>query len=309
MAEKQNVLREAVNQVIIEGILQEIRLEETTVNDKTAITGEIDIRTDDHSVHTLRVFSYKYKQDGSENSIYKGLQTVMNEYKSIAQYGKEDADKVRVTAGKLGVNEYYGQDGQLKTFPQLSTNFINRVQANDEFNPRAEFEVELYVHSVIDEIKNDEETGRAIIKGYLPLYGGKIVPLQFVVENEKAVDYVKDNYEAGSTVKIYGDIRNSVIVTKTTEEVAFGKPKEKIKSTTVREYVVTGGSEPYDEDDSRAYSKDVIKKALVERETYLEELKNKSKKESNSASNSKKGFDTKADTKPSKNNIADDLPF
>lgn len=309
MAE-QNTLRQADNQVIIEGILVEKRLEQKANNEgKEYITGELDIEVRENEVHTVRVFSNKLKQDGSENGIYKGLVTVDEEYKSIASHGREEADKVRITQGQVGINDYYGQDGMLRTFPQLSTNFVNRLAASDEFNPRAEFEVEIFVKSIVPEVKNDEETGRVKVNGIIPLYGGKVAPFEFMV-SEEGSEYVSDNYEVASTVKVYGDIINYKETKKTEQAVAFGKPKEKITYNTVREYLITGGSEPYDEDDAKAYSIESIQQAMVERETYLTELKVKSekpKKEEKKGGFGSKGSSSTKSDKPKK--PTPDLPF
>lgn len=309
MAE-QTTIREAVNNVVIEGTVAEVRIETKNSNGKEFITGEVDIQTDENSTHTVKVFANKLNKEGKESSLYKGIETIMNEYKSIASYGKDEADRVRITQGKIGLNEYVGQDDTIKSYPQLSANFINRLTATEEFSPKAEFEVEMFVHSVTEEVKNDEETGRALLKGFVPVYGGKVIPFTFVVADEDAVDYVNNNYEAGSTVTVYGDIVNRVNVTKKEVEVGFGKPQEKITRTTVREYVVTGGTPPLDEDDAKAYKKEVIKKALVEREAYLEEMKAKKKEgASKPAATEKKGFGTKTSETKKKVTSDDSLPF
>lgn len=301
-------LRQAENFVIIEGTLVENKLEERKVNGKDAIGGELEIEVKENEVHTVSFFSYKEKNDGTENGIYKGLETVMNEYKSIASNGREEADRVRVTGGNIRLNEYYGQDGQLRSFPQIQANFVGRVRADEEFNPRAEFDVEIVVGNITDEFKNDEETGRAIIKSYIVLYEGKVIPVDFVVDEDGA-DFVKDNYEVGVTTRVYGDIVNFKEVKRTEKPTAFGKPQEKISTTTVREYLVTGGSEVYDESAGRAYDTDVIKKALTEREVWLEQLKNKASenKGNRSQQKPKSGFDVK---KQNNKEISDsDLPF
>lgn len=311
MTANNTTLREATNNVVIEGTVAEVRIEAKKTNDKEFITGEVDIQTDENSIHTVKVFANKLNKEGKESSLYKGIETIMNEYKSIASHGKENADRVRITQGKVGLNEYVGQDDMIKSYPQLSANFINRLTATEEFNPKAEFEVEMYVHSVAEEMKNDEETGRAILKGLVPVYGGKVIPFSFIVADKDAVDYVSNNYEAGSTVTVYGDIVNRVNVVKKEVEVGFGKPQEKITRTTVREYVVTGGTPPLDSDDSKAYSTDIIKKALVEREAYHEEMKAKKKNnESKPAEKEKKGFGNKPnETKKPITISDDDLPF
>ncbi|WEG18631.1 hypothetical protein PQ478_09120 [Alkalihalophilus pseudofirmus] len=310
MAENTNTLRQAENQVHIEGILLENRLEEKEINGKPAITGEVDIEIKENEVHTVNFFSYKFKKDSNEESgLYKGLATVMNEYQSVNKVGAEAADKVRITTGNIGLNEYYTPDGQLRTFPQISSSFINRVGAGEEFTPKAEFRAEVIVAAVKEEYKNEQETGRAILDAYLPLYGGKIVPFTFVV-GEDGAEYVQDNYEKGQTVKVWGNIVNFKEIVEKKTEGAFGNADKQIKTNTVREYVVTGGSEPYDEDNVNTYKVDVIKKALTEREVHLEQLKNKKKdnKGSKPSGGAKTGFETKPNKKPVE--IDDnDLPF
>ena len=231
--------------------------------------------------------------------------------------GEKLAEKIRITSGELKKNEYVGRDGQLKSFPQYTTNFINRVEMGDDFNPTATFKVEVYIQALVPEIKNEEETGRLIIKGLVPLYGGKVVPQEFVVANEKAVAYIEQNYETGSTVKLKGNIVNSVEVIKTTTESGFGEDFEEIKRNTVRELLVTGGTPVYEEGSTKAYTIEQIKSALIERETMIEEMKAKAKERAN---NFGRGSTTNMDTaggfdvedKPSKGgakagNI--DIPF
>ncbi|GAA4879554.1 hypothetical protein GCM10023310_69670 [Paenibacillus vulneris] len=307
MTKENKQLREATNNAEVEGLVKDIRIEKKQVNSKDAITGEIDIQVEDGSVHTFRVFSYKMNKEGNESGLYKGIETVMNEYKSIEKHGIDAADKVRITQGKIGLNEYYGQDDQLRSFPQLSTNFINRV--TDNFEPKAKFELEMVVASVKEEMKSEEATGRAIIKGYVPLYGGKVIPFEVVVEDQRAVDYVLNNYEKGNTVTVFGNIVNSTIVTKKEIEVGFGQPQEKITRNTVREYVVTGGTTPREEDDEKAYDMELIKKALKERDTYLKELKEKKGKQDEK--NEKRNPFAQDDKKGKPVDITDDdtLPF
>ena len=97
----ETILREADNKVFVEGTVSEINFEIKEIDGKEAIMGDIVIQLDDDSICTVDIFSYKFKKDGNENTIFKGLSTVMNEYKSIAKFGKEEADKVRISGAKL----------------------------------------------------------------------------------------------------------------------------------------------------------------------------------------------------------------
>lgn len=272
---EQNTLREAENKVTIEGTLLEVR--HTEWKSKEGINIELDIEVAENEVHTLKGMTRYKKKDGSDNGIAKGYQTIIDEYLSVAKHGRDQADKVRVTQGKIGVNDYYGQDGMLKSYPELTTNFVNRVGAGDEFNPRAEFEVEIFVKSVVPEIKNDEETGRVKVNAIIPVFGAKVVPFEFMVSEEGA-EFVADNYEVGCTTKVYGDIVNFKEVKETEVAVAFGKPQKKVSTKTIREYLITGGTDPYEDESVKAYKIETIQQAMVERETYLMGLKNQSDK-------------------------------
>lgn len=303
MTTETNVLREAMNKVHVEGLLLEIRHQEWKSGKGLSI--EVDVEVSENEVHTIHGMSQYNKKDGSENGIAKGYQTLINEAKSVATHGREEADKIRISEAKIGKNEYYGGDGQLKSFPQLNSNFFNRVKESEEYDPRANFSVEVVVKAIKPEIKNDDETGRVIVDSFIPLFNGKIIPFEFMV-NKEGSEYVQDTYEKGQTVLFHGDVVNYKEVSQTEKVVAFGKAPKEVKQKTVREYLITGGDDAYDEDSPKAYDMDVIKKALTEREVFLEELKNK--KNNNQQEEKKGGFDTKA-TKKKSNTQDDDLPF
>ena len=280
MSETNTMLREAENKVTIEGTVSEINMEIKQIDGKEGITGDVVIQKNDDSICTVDVFSYKFKKDGTENSVFKGLNTIMNEYKSIAKVGKEEADKVRISGAKLAVNDYYNPAGELKSIVKVQTNFINRLKPGEEFNPRADFEVEVFIHKMTDEIdkKTNEVTGRKLISALMPIYDGKIVPVEFIVADPDIVRGIESLYEPGQTVKLYGDVNISISTTKTIVPVAIGKPKEVISTLTTRELIVTGGSEPYLEDNPNNFNVETIKNAMAVRTEMLEEKKNKDNK-------------------------------
>lgn len=277
MADNTNVLREAENLVVIEGVLVENNLKVFEKNNKKTIAGQLIIQTDEKSFHAVNMISSQYKADGSENALYKSLETVMAEYKASAVHGLEQADKVRVASGKLSVKDYYTQDGRLVNFEQVSTNFINRLTAQEaeKYNPQALFTTEAYINGFVEEIKNEQPTGRIILKTIIPVYGGKIVPFKFILEEENAQQF-QSYYSLGDTVKLMGELVNTVETIKLTEEVQIGTAREITKNFNVRYFRVTGGTMPYENEDPKKYSVDIIKKAWAEREVYLNDLKTKS---------------------------------
>jgi hypothetical protein len=294
-------LREAFNEIFIEGVLKEKTLEivpgemkssSGTVVKTEVIRGELIIADKENSEQKVKVFAYKLTKEGKDNSVFKGLKTVMEEYVSIAEALKngqtaEAADKVRVSKGKLGLNDYYTPAGELRSFPQVTTNFVNRV--TNGYNPKAEFSLEVYFYSIAPEMKDDEETGRLIVKVIVPAYGGVVLPFTLIAADPDTVNYIQTNYDNGKTGKVWGELVNTVEVTKTVEQ-GFGKAKEKTITKVISELVITGGTEEqFDDDDEKSYSTDLIKKAMAERDTKLDDLLKKSKGGDKKSSGNKPG--------------------
>ena len=125
------MLKQAENSVKIEGILSEIDLKTgtSTKNGKTTeyIGGSIKIRVTqvlngenvDLDIPVF-MFSNKLKNDGNPNPAYASIERVMNEYVSIAAGGIDAADRVRITNANIRMNEYYGQGGQLNSYPRIN---------------------------------------------------------------------------------------------------------------------------------------------------------------------------------------------
>ena len=90
-----------------------------------------DEKTLEISVH---MFASEYTNKGAKNPAYESIERVMNEYTSIAAAGGVDgADRVRITNGKLTMNEYYSQDGRLVSFPRVTASFVSKNIGKDGY--------------------------------------------------------------------------------------------------------------------------------------------------------------------------------
>lgn len=271
-------LKEAMRDTYTAGLLAEKKLEiqkDDKGNDK-AITGTITIQTSPVNFTTYRVYTNKYKKDGNENKAYKGLVTIMNEYKSVAEVGKEEADWI-TTKGKVQPNSYKGEQGIVELM-QFSSSFFSRVAKEKiEDNIVSNFSVEVYIKAIRPEVVTSgedagEPTGRAIVDGYLPLYEGGIEPIQLIAPEEDGIaEAVMDTFNAGETVMFDGEIQNTRVETVKEIPMAIGKPKIERKIDFKNELIITGASESYEEE--RAYSAEVIQAALAVREEKLNEEK------------------------------------
>lgn len=265
-------LRQADAKVNVEGVVAELSLNEEM--DATLgcnkVSGYLTVKTSDTNFVRFNININEKTKAGAENKAYAGIKTVMNDYRSIDAVGEEDADKVRVNGD---LNPYHSiQTGQ--DVLGYKSNFFNRVIG--EYNPHAEFDVEMFIANITPEIdKEGEETGRLLVKGWVPQYNNGVEPLTLVVPEDLA-DAVDSTFERGQTARFYGDVINDRVVIKREVPVAIGKPKVETRTITKNELIVTGATEPYEEGVSqeKPYPADTIKAAIQARKDRIESKKN-----------------------------------
>lgn len=285
-------LREAKSEAYVEGILSEKTLEET-VDEKTGnrlIKGNLLIQTSDTNFVKFSVWNNSKKSDhkggftSEENKTFKGTETVMNEYKSIAEVGKDEATRVRVKNAQIRPNTYWNSDRNMFVEGiNFSTNFFTRLKDSEELAPTATFDIEVYIDSITKEtVKTGdnagEETGRVLVKGWLPTYNGieKIVLVAPITDDEgnEIASAVESSYEKGQTVHFFGNIVASRIEHKKEIPVKIGKPKVEITTEYVNEFQITGSSEIEEEGVFESpFKAEAIEKAITEREINLEKKK------------------------------------
>ena len=276
----QTDLREAVADFSCEGLLSEKNLKIESDNGVSVISGSLTVEISDTDSVQIRVRqAQKKRKNGAytsdENPIYAGIATVMNEYVSVADGGRENATRVRVNKGQY--KPYYNArvDREISSY---QASFFTRVEADRAVNSFAKFEFEFYIASVRPETytqgeNQGEQTGRAIISGWIPMYGGAISPVELIAPKEDGIaDAVLGGaFNNNSTVMFYGDIVNRKVVKTTTTPVKIGQPKVTTTTSYTSEFVITGASEEETED--KAFNPQVIRTAIEERRQKNEEAK------------------------------------
>lgn len=240
--------------------------EGVTKNGDEYIGGNIHIETAPDNVIPVSFFATKNKKDKSPNPVYASLQTVIKEYKSIATSGREDADMVEVGAVRLTENSFYVRDGQLIRGFQFQAPFFNRKA---EISPTGEFNIVGEIVKVTEDIENDVPTGGLTVTLLVVTYGNTANLLDFQIEGEKAVNYVKTSFTPGMEVKLTGDILVTETFEKKIEEAAFGpdivEEIRKIKRT----LLVRSTTPPVDS----KISEEERQTMLAERESKLQNMK------------------------------------
>jgi len=273
MAETKTNLRQAKAKAFVNGIVSEKDLKVVTDKGETRIEGNITVKTSDVNFIRFGVYAKEKTSNGTANKAYAGIQTVMNEYKSIADVGEEEATEVKVSGD---VSAFTRDDGRVLV--TYRSNFFNRVKAGDELDPKAEFSIEMFISSIAPEFTTDgEETGRLLVGGWVPTYNG-IDPIELVAEGDVA-SAIDSGFEVGQTVEFYGEIINNQIRTVTEIPVKIGKPRQKVEVTYKNDLIIQGASEAYEEGITAElpYEADTIQIAIQEREARLAEEKAKKK--------------------------------
>lgn len=282
------MLREAENRVKIEGVLSEIDVKYGSfVKDgKTVETigGTIKVQVDQQIngvPATLEIpvhmFSQKYTKTGKLNPSFESIEKVMNEFVSIplAATSGTEPDKVRITGARIDMNEYFGQNGQLVSFPRITTSFVAR--ATGTFKPEATFSAEFMVSNiayVTDKEGVEVEPKKIEVTAVLPRYGEKVDVIKLVATNPNVIDAIEQYWAVNDTFKANGRLNFTSETHVETQEVDFGEPVERVVTTSLSELVITGGSQTPLEGDF-AYSVEDINKGLAERKERLKAAKEK----------------------------------
>lgn len=274
------MLREAENKVKIEGILSEVEIKEGSFKkdgkDVPYISGVIKVRvqqqingTDTTLEIPVHMYASEKTRTGNVNPAYTSIKKVKDEFTSIAASGSADtADCIRITNGKITMNEYTGQDGRLISYPRISASFVNKIK-RDELSPEASFSVELVVADMKKETDaSGVETGRFLVTGIIPQYGGRVDVVPFVAYNENVINAVSRYWAVDKTVSAIGKLNFSSTTQETLKEVDFGEPQKEYKTVSVSDLVITGGSStPLDGD--AAFDIGEISTALTDRKNRL----------------------------------------
>ena len=267
------------NVVKIEGILSEIDIEYKDFKkngvDTKAIGGVIKVRVNTaiNGVDTeleipVHMFAAQLTNAGAPNPAYESIERVMNEYVSIAASDIDHADRVRITKGQIQMNEYYGQDERLISFPRITASFVTKIK-REECKPKAEFNVTFMVGKAGYELDRDGvETNKYKVTGMVPQFGGKVDVVPFFAYNAGVIDAVSQYWNEGDTVKATGKLNFTSKTETRMVEVDFGEPTEETRTISVSELVITGGSSTPLEGEF-AIDYDDIKAALEDRKERL----------------------------------------
>lgn len=216
----------------------------------------------------VSIFATQYTSTGKLNPAWKSLQD-LHEYKTVQDVGFDNADKIRVTGCTISENNFVSRNGQLINGWQLRASFINAASTEDV----ASFINDIFIMDMHEELdRNDEPTGRLVIKGGLVQYGGKLDVLEYIVEQPEAVEYISSHWNVNDTVTVRGRIRVTSIEEKPSGvESSWGEDIPEATTRYVRELIITKGDDEGKEEEF-AYDPTEIKKGFNVRKANIEQM-------------------------------------
>jgi hypothetical protein len=315
-------LRQGLNKIEITGVLKESKLSSGKSDNGNYINGSLVIKAGEFTELELKVFANEKNKEGKVRKVYETLKQILDkELETLADgVPEEEATKVRVW-GNEGFTPQFREEmyvteanpDEVTTRISLDLGFGN-VTVDDRIKPedyKATFDVEMFVVKIQDEIKNHEETGRVIIKGYVPVYGGEVIPLEVVagvVEDEDGefdfAEEIRGSVHEGSTINLWGNIDYKAIIVKKSKGGSLGRAKVEETRTYVNDLVAIGGDIIDDVD--LEIDEELIRQAAKERENKKDEVLQKSKEEKKSGKGKGKG---KGMNSKGKTKSKSDIPF
>lgn len=291
--------KESVNEFVICGVLNSIKITEGTSNKKNDdyIAADLEVRVDqvvngnvEESIVPVKLFSMRHKADKSLNANFDRIKSYGEKFVALTSCdpGEEDrASMVNITAA-IKENSFPNRDGKIINSWQLTTNFVNEKKRNDK--EEASFILTGVVVNDLTEAKeldaDGNETGRLIVKLCIVGWGGQANVVEFVAEGS-AAEHIERNWAQGDTVKAGGFVVVSQKTVKSGggDDFGFGEMQRE-HTVSKRELLITAGSGAgLSEDES--YDSGDIKVALDERKVYLASLE---KKETKAAPKKDNGF-------------------
>lgn len=295
-------LREAMNVIKARGILAEKNLgfyesdafvtKDTTPlptppADGGKIAGSVSIEIDGERTLVFKVDVKATTKQGKPNEAYKGLLTVMKEYKSIPEVGREEATRIEVRSAKFNIRgSKRDSRSEVKNYTEYRTMFFSRIPDDEELEPCATYDVEVFINGFQEEYnKEGNKTGNLIVKCWMPMYGGGVEPIELVAEQANGVAAaIQKYYSVGDTVNFQGEINNRCIVDKQEIPMKIGAPKIIEKRTYINSLTITGASEPYNKVPDlrdKAFDKDMVMVAIQERNAAIDERARKKEEADN----------------------------
>lgn len=272
------VVQQTENKAFVIGVLKEKKIDfKVSSNGRQMASGKLVIICDTplgKGEVEVKVMQFADKKDGTPNSLYKGLQTVAQTYKSVAEFGEENADTIKIE-GSLEDETYYSVNKEdFVSKLQIKATFINRVEANTPHACKVGFEGCITKTTPVGNELEVEIVGIG--------YQGVAVPVTGLIP-EHLVGAFQGRYTVGSTTSLNIAILNVVTTKEIQQEVGFGEGLGEMITTVTNKRIIFGGGMVKYQGTAGAISEETVKQGLALRQAKLDAKKEDAIKRSSGA--------------------------
>ena len=266
----QQVVQQTENKAFVIGVLKEKKIDfKVSSNGRQMASGKLVVICDTplgKGEVEVKVMQFADKKDGTPNSLYKGLQTVAQEYKSVAEVGEANADTIKIE-GSLEDETYYSTNkGDFVEKMQIKATFVNRVEANTPHACKVGFEGSI---TKITPVNNELEVQMVGIG-----YQGVAVPVTAMIPEHLAGAF-QGGYMVGCTASLNIAILNVVTTKEVQQEVGFGESLGEVITTVTNKKIIFGGGKAKYQGTAGAITDEIVKQGLALRQAKLEEAMKK----------------------------------
>ena len=286
-------MKKTINQTHIEGVLYQHNLALKVSGEKSKnpgmqyINGTIDIATNDDMTNIVTVhFTYvtpTYAKSGSANATFAALQNIINGVTcNVMEHGIDRAAKVRIDS-QVGLNEFISNRNGAEELVSVKRNeggFIHLVQTVAAAEGlRDTFKTDMIITNCrrldADPDRNLDE--KMIVKGYIFDFRNALLPVEFSIYSADGMDHF-DSFEASEKTPVFvcvngHQVSKTVTTVQKSESSGWGETFAQEVTSSQREFVITGVSDPYEWDDETTITAQEYKKALQDREIAVAEIK------------------------------------
>ncbi len=264
---------ERKNKAIVIGILKEKKIEfKVSETGRQMAIGKLVIVCDTQlgkGEVEVKVMQMADKKDGTPNSLYKGLQTVSNEY--------QEGTTIKVEGSLEDATYYSANKGDFVEKRDIKATFINRV---DKETPHCcKVEIEGLITS-IKPVDNELEVEITTLG-----YQGVAMPVVGVVP-EHLTQAFQSKCQVGCTISLYIAILKVVKTEEVKAEIGFGEGFGEIITKTITKNIIFGGGDIKYTGTTGAIDQESVKQGLALRCANLEDKKEKAIKKSSASSTS-----------------------
>jgi len=122
--------------------------------------------------HVIEIFTMQ------SSKLFKGLETVKDEYKTIDADGLENADRIKVN-GTLKLKEYCSSQDNLIQYNEVRGMIFSRLDKNDLQKDKALASIETVVDGFAEKLNEDQSpTGEFLLNGFTVGWANEVIELK-----------------------------------------------------------------------------------------------------------------------------------